>query len=382
MNRRQFVQQSGSAALAACSISPAALIAADRDEVSLDEVTQFGPTASLIPIVGDGKWINKAPPKDAKGLFEPRSFDVSIGMEFLGTGRTTNIQATTPIPVDQSEQKVEDWKVKTSGPIQARPMKLHDTAGLLYIAAGQLAKGQVLKASVEMNLTIHKQYHGYEKQQFPSQQEPPKEITRAYLQNSPGIQTKSKEVGILAEKLIAGKGHPWDRTQQFVRWIRRNIRGRYGSYTSVTKALQDRVGDCEEMSAVLVALCRHVGIPARLVWVPNHNWSEVYLVDNDGQGHWLPVHTSCYSWFGWTGAHELVIQKGDRIRHPQKRKFVRLLGDWLRWSGSKPVTRFTATMKPVATKTNSDPGPGARTKDQRGEWKVVGTHPMNRYMRR
>ena len=30
---------------------------------------------------------------------------------------------------------------------------------------------------------------------------------------------------------------------------------------------------------MLVALCRAGGIPARLVWVPNHNWAEFY----DGQ---------------------------------------------------------------------------------------------------
>ena len=72
------------------------------------------------------------------------------------------------------------------------------------------------------------------------------------------------------------------------------------------------------MSAVFVALCRAAGIPARLVWIPNHNWAEFYLTDKDGKGHWIPAHTACYFWFGWTGVHELVLQKGDRIRLPER----------------------------------------------------------------
>ena len=65
-------------------------------------------------------------------------------------------------------------------------------------------------------------------------------------------------------------------------------------------ALKERRGDCEEMAGIFVALCRHCDIPARLVWVPNHNWAEFYLTDDQGEGHWIPAHTACYHWFGWT----------------------------------------------------------------------------------
>ena len=148
-------------------------------------------------------------------------------------------------------------------------------------------------------------------------------------------------------------------------------------------ALEKRPGDCAEMSAVFVALCRAAGIPARLVWVPNHNWSEIHLSDNDGKGHWIPVHTACYFWFGWTGAHELVIQKGDRLRMPDRGgRLFRLQEDWMQWSGRRPAARYTAALTPQAAKTGGDPGPGARRKINTGEWKLVGDHPLDRYMRR
>ena len=88
----------------------------------------------------------------------------------------------------------------------------------------------------------------------------------------------------------------------------------------MVNSLRRRTGDCEELAGIFVALCRSAGIPARLVWVPNHNWAEFYLTDHEGQGHWIPAHTSCYTWFGWTGVHELVIQKGDRLSVPHEKR--------------------------------------------------------------
>ena len=157
-----------------------------------------------------------------------------------------------------------------------------------------------------------------------------------------------------------------------------------GRYTGVINALKNKVGDCEEMAGIMVALCRASGIPARLVWIPNHNWAEFYLTDHEGQGHWIPAHTSCYSWFGWTGVHELVIQKGDRVTPAHEKRPQRLLEDWLQWSGKQPRARYVADLTPLASpdSAESDPGPGARVKDAAtGEWKLAFKHDMDRYLR-
>ncbi len=162
----------------------------------------------------------------------------------------------------------------------------------------------------------------------------------------------------------------------------KNIKPQIGTYTSVSTALETLRGDCEEMAGVFVALCRAVGIPARLVWIPNHTWAEFFLVDADKHGHWIPAHTACYSWFGWNGVHELVLQKGDRVQVPERHRQLRLLEDWTRYSGRRPQIRYTAELKPLPDSPDGDPGPGARRKDEKGEWKVVGDHTFNKYVRR
>ena len=55
------------------------------------------------------------------------------------------------------------------------------------------------------------------------------------------------------------------------------------------------------------------------------------------------------------------------------------LADFQRTSDRVP---YLADLKPLPTETGADPGPGARHKDASGEWKIVGTHPLDKVMRR
>ena len=340
------------------------------------------PAYSVIPVVGDGRWIWKEPPEGETGYLEPRSYDVSVGIELEGTGPASDITSTTVAPIEYPEQKILESSIDARG-CTAQVRKLAEGAGQLVLSAAELARGQVIRAIARFRMTLFKQYFAYHADQFPAHQELPSEVRKAYLQDSPGIQVRSRQVRRLASELTSGTPkHPFEQARAFAEWVPKNIQPQIGAYTSVTAALDDLRGDCEELAAVFVALCRAISIPARLIWVPNHNWAEFYLTDHDGKGHWIPAHTACYSWFAFNGAHELVLQKGDRLMLPERRKQVRLLADWTRYSGSAPKIRYSAELSPLADDTGGDPGPGARRKDAKGEWQVVGNHELDRYMRR
>jgi hypothetical protein len=300
-----------------------------------------------------------------------------------GKGNAIHLQATTPVPSEFPEQKIDKVEVLTEG-CEARIAPLASGAAQLEMAAGGISKGQVVRAVAKYKMTLSKQYHGFAKEQFPAKQTPPVEIKKTYLQDSPGIQTSDDKVRKLAREIAAKEKHPWDQARAIATWIRENFKAQIGAYTSVSAAMDTKRGDCEEMAAVFVALCRALQIPARLVWVPNHNWAEFYLTNEKGEGHWIPGHVSCYDWFGWTGAHELVLQKGDRILHPQKRVPQRLLQDWMQWQGDRPNVRFIGELKPLASTDSSssaDAGPGARRKEKLGAWKLCGDHPVDKYHR-
>ena len=78
-------------------------------------------------------------------------------------------------------------------------------------------------------------------------------------------------------------------------------------------AVEKGVGDCTEFAALLAALCRARGIPARLIsgfastgkkW-ERHGWTEIWI-----RNHWVPVDPTWYGrsgWFGVTNRHLPVI---------------------------------------------------------------------------
>jgi hypothetical protein len=338
------------------------------------------PVRSLIPVVGDGKWIWTAPPSNQTGYLEPRDYELKVGIQIEGTGPATQIAATTAVPVVLPEQEINRHDVESNG-LNAVLRPVAAEAGQLFVSAPGIVKGQVLAAIARFHVTLRKEYHAHAREQFPAAQKVSKDFAKLYMYDSPGIQTRAAEVRDLAARVGGQIAHPWDKALAFHNWVWENIEGKPGPYTSVVAAIRERVGDCEERAAVFVALCRASGIPARLVWVPNHNWAEFYLHDESGEGRWIPSHTSCYSWFGWTGAHELVIQKGDTIHVPEKKQPVRLVPDWMQWQGSRPKATFGAELVPLPPKADEDAGPGSRRKDAKGEWIVIGKHPLDLKLR-
>jgi hypothetical protein len=68
------------------------------------------------------------------------------------------------------------------------------------------------------------------------------------------------------------------------------------SLPSAREVLRTRIGDCNEHTALFVAMARSIGIPSRiaagLVFVRGgfyyHAWPEVYI-DEGARGLWLPV---------------------------------------------------------------------------------------------
>lgn len=345
-----------------------------------DRFAPLPPVRSIVPVVGDGKYIWNDPPTDQTGYLEPRPYQLKVGMRLEGTGPATQIMATTAAPVEHPEQAITGYDLDGAG-CRVALRALSREAGQVVLSAPGIVEGQVIVGAALFRLTLHKSYQGYERDRFPAEQEFPKDFRKLYMYDSPGIQTRGRDVRELAVKIAGQIDHPWDKARAYYGWVWENIRARTGPYTSVVEALRDRVGDCEERAAVFVALCRVSGIPARLVWVPNHNWAEFFLLDEQGEGHWIPAHTSAYNWFGWTGAHELVLQKGDSIYVPEKRKEYRLLADWMQWQGARPKAHYFAELTPLPPEGGAEAGPGARSKDEKGEWLVVKNHPLDKYTR-
>jgi len=120
----------------------------------------------------------------------------------------------------------------------------------------------------------------------------------AYLRSEPFLESDAPEIRAEAEKAAAGATTPRLRAERLTRYIHAFVEKRPTvSLPSALEVLKTRVGDCNEHTALYVAMARSLGLPARiatgLVYLRGafyyHAWPEVWIAETPGRGLWLPV---------------------------------------------------------------------------------------------
>jgi transglutaminase-like putative cysteine protease len=122
-----------------------------------------------------------------------------------------------------------------------------------------------------------------------------------YLNPEPLIESDAPEIRAEAELAVRGVEGARARAERLTRYVNALLDKKPTvSLPSAREVLRTKVGDCNEHTALYVAMARAIGIPARiavgLVYVRGvqgafyyHAWPEVYLDEGGGRGLWLPV---------------------------------------------------------------------------------------------
>jgi transglutaminase-like putative cysteine protease len=125
-----------------------------------------------------------------------------------------------------------------------------------------------------------------------------------YLASEAFIESDAPEIIAEAEKAVNGVSGTRARAERLTRYVNQLLDKKPTvSLPSAREVLRTKVGDCNEHTALYVAMARALGIPARiavgLVYIHGafyyHAWPEVYLRDqglgirDQGKGMWLPV---------------------------------------------------------------------------------------------
>ena len=143
----------------------------------------------------------------------------------------------------------------------------------------------------------------------------------AYLSPEPFLESDAPE--IIAEANVALKGVTGARAraERLTRYVNALLDKKPTvSLPSAREVLRTKVGDCNEHTALYVAMARAAGIPARiavgLVFVRGvqgafyyHAWPEVYLDEGKGRGMWLPVDPTLNQ-FPADGTHLRLVRGG------------------------------------------------------------------------
>ena len=244
-------------------------------------------------------------------------------------GHALRTRVNAPIPIEWPEQKIELYEETKSNNIRkvdVQKLRGKGEASIMYFAVPRLNNGDyaegILRYRVKRSHTLRPE----DTDQFEFAKKLNAKM-KAYLKPSPFIDSKNKQLRGIGEELLAEtKDLPaWDQVEAIYSWVRENIRYKFDKVPhTCAEALENGHGDCEELSALFIAICRSRGIPARAVWIPGHTYPEFYLADATGKGHWFPCQAAGQNHeFGEMREDRPILQKGDRFRTPVGKKWKR-----------------------------------------------------------
>ena len=119
-----------------------------------------------------------------------------------------------------------------------------------------------------------------------------------YLSPEPFIESDDPDIRAAAEEAVGRAIGTRARAEALTRFVNATVQKKPTvSLPSAREVLRTRIGDCNEHTALFVAMSRAVGIPARitvgLAFVRGafyyHAWPEIYIDEGAARGFWLPV---------------------------------------------------------------------------------------------
>jgi len=247
-------------------------------------------------------------------------------------GPASGIRATLPVPMDWPEQtvrKINEEKTANVDSVTYRP--LEGGVRQMVVSILRLPAGGEASAVVTLEVTKRRIEPPGDTSMYQVPAKPGIELKK-FLSPSPYIESKDPKIESLARELTADKQQAWDKAAAIFDWVRDNVKYEFADdIRPANVALNDGKGDCEELSSLVVALCRASKIPARAVWVPRHTYPEFYLVDDHGKGHWFPCQAAGKErQFGGMIEDRPILQKGDNFTVPGERTPQRYVQQSLR----------------------------------------------------
>ncbi len=260
-------------------------------------------------------------------MSDPRTYRLKVLVRVSAPAEsdTQNVVVVAPVPMDWPEQQARllSEKFEAGGkleysvkPGQCKTFKFT----MPTIEAGKTASVELL-----YEMTRWRMEFVAPAEELGLPRSAPGEIRDQFSGPAPGLEMKHPKIVQLARELE--KEHheegAWETVKGFWSWTRDNVDFENGDFRGALFAIEEGCGDCEEMSALFVSMCRLSKVVARSVWVEGHNYPEFYLLDKEGRGHWIPAQVVGPEWFGEMTEYRPIFQKGDRFLDPFHRKYVR-----------------------------------------------------------
>jgi hypothetical protein len=263
------------------------------------------------------------------------------------------------VPVEWPEQAAKFVEETKPAKLRTRPHEVPGVGELEIVNTSVIAGGKSLSVARYYELTRYA-VRFVPKADTDALRVPAElpQAVKPHMGVAPGIETTLPKILALGKTLRDETGRPWVTARNCFDWVRKNIRYKESDYHGAKWALEGGLGDCEDLTALFIALCRGQGIPARSVWVEGHVYPEFYLEDpKAAAGCWIPCQLVGPPWFGRLNDTRVILQKGDRVEDPLRGGTIRYLPHSARAVGGQVTIaclheELDAAGKPVPARQN------------------------------
>lgn len=275
------------------------------------------------------------------GESKVQKWQVGVKVTAVG-GPCQGLVGYVPVPVEWPEQTVRVVEEDISPEARVSYQNVNGVVRLMVVRIGNLPGAQTAHALVTLEVERRTVLPPENPSRFVLPD--PKKMdaaVRPYLGPSPLIETRHPKIRTLAKEFKDQGETAWEKVEAIYDWVRDHVEYKDGPIKGALAALEDKTGDCEELTSLFIAICRVNDIPARTVWVPGHCYPEFYLEDEEGKGHWFPCQAAGSREFGGITETRPVLQKGDDFRPPwDRRDRQRYLAEHLTGAGGRPQCQF------------------------------------------
>ena len=276
-------------------------------------------------------------------------YRIGLSLEARPNGECNDVFGSVPFPMDFPDQKVRIIEDECTEHVHLRYRDLKEGGcRQLLVKIRTLYAGEKADAVVTVEVTRFDSAPP----EFPYDYLIPKSIPkdiRGYLHESPYIEIGNGKIKKAVKNAVSEDDKPWRKAENILSFVRNNVKYKEAykekSVRGAVAAIETGEGDCEDMSALFIAMCRCCGIPARTVRVPEHCWAEFYLEDSGKNGYWFPAEVAGTEPLGYLTDHRIILQKGDAFRVPESPRetcrYVReLFTGKVKQSGADPIHKF------------------------------------------
>lgn len=257
-------------------------------------------------------------------------------------GPVRGLSISIPVPTDWPDQTVKVIEEEMSDQVTNVGYRDLDSGiRQMLVTIPAVDPGQEARVALLLEITTRATLAPAETDSLQIPRNPPRDIKR-HLGISPFINSRHRTIKKLAEELTSEGGTPWEQVERIYDWVRENIERTNDPMKGAVDTLQDKSGCAEDCVSLFVGLCRAAKVPARFVWVHNHQYAEFYLEGEDGEGHWYPCQIVGDREFGAMSEIKPILQRGDNIMVPEKDEPYRFVPELVKGvaGGGRPSVTF------------------------------------------